>query len=407
MTNYNNPISLKNLMLNVTDACNLRCIYCFVEQHPHYMSLQVAKDTVDFLVDMNQDSQYKEKITPPNINFFGGEPMILWDQIIVPLVEYALLEKKYNISFSITSNCTLITQEKIDFMKRYNIGLLFSIDGDKETQDHNRPFPNNSVSSFDVLESKIPMIVKNFPDTTFRSTIVPSMVHKIFDNIMFAKSCGFKHTFSCPDEFSEWSEDEVQRMKNEINKYMMYFIDSYSKEYLPEDFIQWSPFYTGISDSEQIRDKVKKGTPYKLVGESMCGLGLGSAAVNYEGALFGCQELVSHGYENNLHYLGDIYNGIDKNRQDALLDTYKGHDLMCEDAELCKKCPKKYICCRGFCHANSYMRFNKSYIKSKIRCLYDNFLIEAANSATLILGKEKGNNAFKKEFIKTGKIKNL
>lgn len=407
MTDYKNPTQLKNLMLNVTDACNLRCIYCFVAQHPHYMSLKVAKDTVDFIIDMNQESQYNPKVSSPNINFFGGEPMLMWDQIVVPLVEYAFLEKKYNMSFSITSNCTLLTQEKVDFMKKYNIGLLFSIDGDKETQDYNRPFPNKKVSSFDVLEPKIPMIVKNFPNTTFRSTITPPMVHKIFDNIMFAKSCGFKHTFSCPNEFDTWTDEQIATMKNEFDKYMLYFIDAYSKPELPSDFIRWSPFFTGITEAEQIRAKAKNGTPYKLVGESMCGLGLGSGAVNYEGAIFGCQELVSHGYDDNLHYLGDIYNGLDKNRQDALLATYKGHDLMCEEPELCKDCIKRYICSRGFCHANSYMKFNKSYMKSKIRCLYDSFLIEAANSASMTLNKMEGDNAFKKEFIKTGKIKTL
>ena len=30
---------LSNIMLCVTDACNLACRYCFVEQHPNYMTL--------------------------------------------------------------------------------------------------------------------------------------------------------------------------------------------------------------------------------------------------------------------------------------------------------------------------------------------------------------------------------
>lgn len=34
--------------LNLTNACNLACRYCFVEQHPDMISLQVAKDAADF-----------------------------------------------------------------------------------------------------------------------------------------------------------------------------------------------------------------------------------------------------------------------------------------------------------------------------------------------------------------------
>ena len=40
---------LTNICLNVTDACNLACRYCFVEQHPHFMTLQTAMDAADWL----------------------------------------------------------------------------------------------------------------------------------------------------------------------------------------------------------------------------------------------------------------------------------------------------------------------------------------------------------------------
>ena len=33
---------------NLTDACNLQCRYCFVEQHPHFMTLDVAKKVQSF-----------------------------------------------------------------------------------------------------------------------------------------------------------------------------------------------------------------------------------------------------------------------------------------------------------------------------------------------------------------------
>lgn len=53
--NRREAITIKQLplitsaFLNVTNACNLRCRYCFVQQHPDYMTLQVAKDAADFL----------------------------------------------------------------------------------------------------------------------------------------------------------------------------------------------------------------------------------------------------------------------------------------------------------------------------------------------------------------------
>ena len=131
------PANRYNIMLNVTDACNLECRYCFVSQHPHFMSLEVAKDTVDFFNDIisksdKNESNQKRNERRFNINFFGGEPTLCWDSIIVPLINYTE-EKDYNIHFGMTSNCTLLDDEKIKFMKEHKMSLLFSIDGDKQT----------------------------------------------------------------------------------------------------------------------------------------------------------------------------------------------------------------------------------------------------------------------------------
>ena len=90
---------LSAICLCITDACNLACKYCFVEQHPNFMSLQTAKDIADWLYNncqikiKNNWVNEKEKC---KINFFGGEPMLLFDEVIKPLIEYCK-EKNYEI----------------------------------------------------------------------------------------------------------------------------------------------------------------------------------------------------------------------------------------------------------------------------------------------------------------------
>ena len=39
------------ICLNLTDDCNLACKYCFVQQKPHYMTFEVAKDAVEFIMN--------------------------------------------------------------------------------------------------------------------------------------------------------------------------------------------------------------------------------------------------------------------------------------------------------------------------------------------------------------------
>ena len=62
-----------NACLNLTDACNLACRYCFVEQQPHFMTLDVAKDAVKFLVNNFNQLKHEENDVMV-ITYFGGEP---------------------------------------------------------------------------------------------------------------------------------------------------------------------------------------------------------------------------------------------------------------------------------------------------------------------------------------------
>jgi sulfatase maturation enzyme AslB (radical SAM superfamily) len=111
----------------------------------------------------------------------------MWDEIIVPLVTWIRKEYKEPFSIGITTNGTLLGPSSLEFMKKNDMTLLLSIDGAKETQDYNRPF-HSGKGTFDNLENKLPLIIRAFPNTTFRSTVIPDTVEYLFDNIMFAKN---------------------------------------------------------------------------------------------------------------------------------------------------------------------------------------------------------------------------
>jgi sulfatase maturation enzyme AslB (radical SAM superfamily) len=60
-----------HMTLNVTDACNMRCRYCFAEKHPHIMSLETAKKAVDWLANnykiQKENNWFGAKEINPNI----------------------------------------------------------------------------------------------------------------------------------------------------------------------------------------------------------------------------------------------------------------------------------------------------------------------------------------------------
>lgn len=68
--------------------------------------------------------------------------MLMYDSLIVPFIHWiedSGVAKEYNFTFSITTNGTLLNEERIKFLWSHNIPILLSIDGAKETQDNQRP----------------------------------------------------------------------------------------------------------------------------------------------------------------------------------------------------------------------------------------------------------------------------
>lgn len=109
-------------VVSLTDSCNNACPYCFVDFNPQRMKLETAIQTVEFL---------KKNCLPeqkPTFCFFGGEPLLEYDSIIVPLVE------KYgdSVTWSITTNGVALTEERIDFLAAHGVEILLSMDGTKE-----------------------------------------------------------------------------------------------------------------------------------------------------------------------------------------------------------------------------------------------------------------------------------
>lgn len=384
--------------LNLTDNCNLACKYCFVQQKPHYMSLDIAKQAVDFVVS---NLLKKRELTPcddldsASVAFFGGEPMLLFDELIVPVVEYA--ENKYPnlIEFNITTNGTLLNKERIDFFKAHNIPILLSIDGDRQTQEFNRPCRDKNISSFDLVTENIPYLLENFPCTTFRATLYQYTIDQLFNNYVYAIEQGFQNIFMCPNAREVWTAGNIEKLHIEIHK-IFNLIESCFRLNLP------MPIQNGQID--RIFQKILEHDITVINNENIelflkrevtrCGIGTGSASINYQGFIFGCQEQDSRD-TNDYFYIGNIFDGIDINRhRQMLIDYNQLAKITCENPEKCDTCKIRKNCLHDICPSVSHDMFNNFFIRPEIDCLFDQFLYEDALKIMSSLVKDN-NESFK------------
>jgi uncharacterized protein len=133
--------SVMGINLEVTEQCNLRCVYCIYQDHvtekrnygSKEMSLDMAHKAIDFLKSHSVDNK---KVS---IGFYGGEPLMRFD-FMRQSVAYAnqIFTGEQEITFNVTTNATLITGEIADFLASEDFVVTVSLDGPREYHDRFR-----------------------------------------------------------------------------------------------------------------------------------------------------------------------------------------------------------------------------------------------------------------------------
>lgn len=360
-------------VLNLTDNCNLACHYCFINQHPHNMPFQIAKDTIDWL-QANYEFRVTKELSPastdmPGIVLFGGEPVLVWDELVEPIIKYIRSKYKSKFKISMTTNSTLLNKERIDFLFSNGVSLMTSMDGDKPTQDLTRPCKNGQ-SSFDLMINNIKYILQKNPNTPFRATLNQENASMLFHNYKFAESLGYQQCSFVTNKREKWTEENIQILENEVAK-----IFDYNKEYFENNITP--PLVSGLIENgyfNALQYSSHQGEMIPIQRKyPSCGIGRNYIAINYEGKIFGCQEEAQA--NNTIFEIGNIYSGMDMIKQLTLIDSITNdlkYGITCEKPELCKTCKNILTCQGSMCPAACIDAFGSCQIQSEINCRYKN-----------------------------------
>lgn len=325
----------KTLYLNLTNQCNLACKYCYVQQASTKMPLGVALDAIDFLFSQNVNEKKKA------ICFFGGEPLLLWDEVLIPSIAYSKRKyKEYNTKFIFTTNGTLLNQEKIDTIKEYGIKLVLSIDGTPETQNYNRTFTNGDPT-YPIVANNLKLLYNNNCKYTIKSVIYSQTSNNFYNNILHLAPYCTEHILFMPDFLHPWSESEKNIFFSEIKKVSNYYLDSWKNE-TPQ--VKLRDFDRLIKKHHNLQQN--KINTSKL--EYLCQCGTPNDhhfAVSPNGNIYTCQDIANYEEETPFH-IGNIYTGFDLEKQ-LKLYTYLQNNKKIGDMS-CKDC-SAYAFCKDNC----------------------------------------------------------
>lgn len=170
-----NLINLKQLVLEVTEICNLNCTYCgygdFYEGYDprinSSLSLKKAYNILDFLALIWEENYEDSEVQPFTLSFYGGEPLIgikFIKKVIKHVESLQVSSKKFH--YSMTTNGLLLTKN-MDFLVDKEFRLLISLDGNEHDNSYrvdHRGFNSHLriIENLENLKSKFPEYFERF-----------------------------------------------------------------------------------------------------------------------------------------------------------------------------------------------------------------------------------------------------
>jgi uncharacterized protein len=343
---YNDPylegqlsLYMGNLILQVTQACNLRCKYCAYSgdylNRPHgelSMSEEIAKKAIDLYID------HSSEMPRLAFGFYGGEPFLNFDLIkkLIPYIKQKARGKKY--VYNITTNGTIMNEEIIQFLTKNDINLMISLDGPKEVHDQNRCF-GSGRGSFDVVMKNISKLNETEPAYVKEHVKFNAV---ITEEIGFCKLSKFftdyttiKDSFVLASALNRFNLKEDKKNQDHANlqyfedmyyesfKYMLYKNNRLLKSDVSKIMVDWEEKWR--SDMEEKRMPTIE-VPDSFHPAGPCVPGSRRLFVTIDGELFPCERVSE---TSKVCRLGTIDTGIDMEKAKKILNIGRITEKAC------------------------------------------------------------------------------
>ncbi|SLM86977.1 radical SAM protein [Vagococcus fluvialis] len=340
---------MNQLILQITQECNLRCSYCpyscdLNSQRSHTnkrMSWDVAKKSIDFFYSHSKST---DEVV---ISFYGGEPILNF-KLMEKCVEYAkfvFLGK--NINFNITSNGTIWNKKIMAFLVENDFSITLSLDGPKKIHDKHRTFKNGK-GSFDLIMKYLSDAISEHGKTLINKLSInmvmdPSNdfdeINNLFKNKLL-KDINLRAEV-IDDDFSEekniYSDDFIEKIRYHeflsiINYFHLVKIQDTSKitEYTP--LLIETDYERFLLNYDKLDENFSPSGP--------CIPGQRRLFVDVNGEFFPCERISEN---NDFMNIGNLSEGMNMCKSSRILNIATLTENECKNCwafRLCNHCVK-------------------------------------------------------------------
>ena len=234
---------LQELILEMTQKCNLRCKYCVYSEsypgvrgyNPKDMSEDTALKAIDFYFSLLKEGRAYNPYREPSVAFYGGEPLLNFELIRTCISHVMENYKDFNPHFVMTINGTLLSEEIVSFLSEHNCEIVLSIDGPKEEHDRNRVFPGGK-GSFDIIMENVKLLagsnLKAYCQSVYDLKTDIDNVHKFFcrEDVPLFSGASLAST-KIPNTYHDaFSAGDRKNYEERLAKMVEYQIEKVQKE---------------------------------------------------------------------------------------------------------------------------------------------------------------------------------
>lgn len=318
-------------IIALTEQCNLRCTYCcysgtYPGNHSHNEH-SLCEGDIEKIYSFIENTTFDK---PVRISFYGGEPLVNY-----PLIQYAV-NKGYEkwgekVTFSVSTNGTLLTRERMDWLVTNRVEIAISIDGTEGFHDRHRIDINGNGSFAKVYQALEYLFTHKFQKApkvvlmlTLTSLLELEAIAKewqedqLLRNIPPTHITGLTPNFSTGVVLNEW---------NTLSGIYLHLLDLYQQH---PDWVVLRTFFDEMAD-------IWKNRPvFKVEGEvplSTCMPVNTKLYIDAHLRLAVCEKI------NDRFRIGTIEQGIDWDRANELAKAYYDRRL-----SRCATCPSLRMC---------------------------------------------------------------
>jgi uncharacterized protein len=366
---------LLQLTLNVTEDCNFRCKYCvysnnykYTRHHSdRYMYFSIAKKSIDHFFSLTKEGLRYNPLRVPAVGFYGGEPLLNFD-LIKECVEY--IEDKYKMyhtHYVLTTNGSLLDEEKANWLMQYDFSISISLDGPEDEHDRLRVYRSGHGTFQDIMSNIKPIMDAKYKkihsqtvfdwksdlfkiDEFFNRSDVPHITGaSIVNNV---GGCKYYNRFS--------EEDNTAFMKR-LEEAKIFYLENhdYYKSHAGASFFD---LLFGKGAAQVLFGPGSLLHPFSIMPFTGTCVPGRKIFVDVEGSFHICERVPS-----NIP-IGSVDRGLDFEKIAEILSNYFNHldkCSLCKAQKLCQKCYQSFATDKGFlCSSKLCEELNHSLIES-------------------------------------------